>query len=116
MKSVKKHYQTESVYSIAQYGTCYFGDFLRLEKKQMFANMANVVGGNIFGGNFRIRELDALEVCGEVFKCIRADGQYVVDGNFLTRKEVEELVKKHCRILVLEFWVIEDEEEGDGKV
>ena len=81
----------------------------------MLANMANVVGENIFGGNFRISELDAMEVYEEVLKCKRADGQYVVDGNFLTRKEVEELVKKHCRILVLEFWVIEDKEGDDAR-
>ena len=108
----KKYYFNKRIYSISLYGTKHFEGFLENEKQAMFVSLSNLVGENEFFGRFHICELSPEQVYEETDKCKRADGQYVVDGKFYTRQEVEELVKKHCRVIVLETCVLEDMKGG----
>lgn len=107
-----KYFRYERIYSVARDGLGHLDDVLRLAKQQMFGTVLELVPEGDFCCRFCVCELSPEEVFMETEKCKRADGKYVVAGDFYTRQEVEKIVKENGRAIVLQGQIIEDEKGG----
>lgn len=82
-----------------------FEEFCESAKKKLMCDLVNFAELNEFSGQFTIQELDHFEVWEQVIKKERADGQFVLKGEFAPREVIEDLAKQHCRTICLDGYV-----------
>ena len=79
---------------------CSFDLFVRGAKDKIVRDLVDAAGNRLFAGRFTVENLHDHEVFEQVCSCQRADGQFVVRGNFVPREYVEELVRSNCKAVL----------------
>ena len=87
---------------------CSFDLFERGAKDKIVRTLVEDAGNRLFAGRFTVENLHDHEVFEQVNSCQRADGQFVVSGNFVPREYVEELVRNCCKAVLFVGYIERD--------
>lgn len=104
----RKYVTGKAIYTLDMYLAGYpFEEFCARTKKKLMCDLVNLAELNEFTGQFTIEELDHYEVYKQVIKKQRADGQFVLKGDFTSYEVLEKLAKQHCKVVRLSGYVTE---------
>jgi hypothetical protein len=88
-----------------------FEEWFKRMKKTMLLNVLDMAQEKGFYVKFTVRELTSLEEFQERKSIQRADGKYCAKGEFVSLYEAEELVKQHCKVIELNGYIEESEQQ-----
>lgn len=91
---------------------CNFDEFVLGVKHQISRDFINIAGERTFSGRFAVEDLTDYEVWEQIYSCQRADGQYVVNGEFTPSETIEKIVRANCKAVVFNGYAERGDEDG----